>query len=234
MQDTEFIVLPVDPRRALVLFDDCVAPTGEYDAVYRDVRGEVLPLGAQGLLDDREGLNDRLKAILAAEGQMLQHQRQHPPIVPHKLSPHDRLVPATVLRVTSFRLGHEIVEGGFFDTGEEHMADGAVGCLHDGFRDPIQQLDLPDDSLDILEEGLLEMLLCLRINAPNHLQRHPDSIVRHFHGADMDKTGQQRISYWGRMRAHPTRILIVGPALEELQDFEGDVCEGLRWQRQHP
>jgi hypothetical protein len=34
------------------------------------------------------------------------------------------------------------------------------------------------------------------------------------------------------MRPHPTCILIVRPALEELQDFEGDVREGLRWQPQ--
>jgi hypothetical protein len=35
--------------------------------------------------------------------------------------------------------------------------------------------------------------LRLCVNAPNHLQRHPDGTVRHFHGANRDKSGQQRI-----------------------------------------
>jgi hypothetical protein len=45
----------------------------------------------------------------------------------------------------------------------------------------------------------------------------------------MDKAGQQRIPDWSRMCPHPTRILILRTAFEELQDFEGDVREGLRW-----
>jgi len=48
----------------------------------------------------------------------------------------------------------------------------------------------------------------------------------------MDKAGQQGIPDWDKMRVHPTRILVVREALEELQDFEEDVREGLRWQRQ--
>ena len=53
---------------------------------------------------------------------MLQDQRQHAPIVPHKLLPHDRLIPDTVLGVTGFGLGHEIVEGGFLAP-QEGMCD---------------------------------------------------------------------------------------------------------------
>jgi hypothetical protein len=62
---------------------------------------QVGPLGAQRLLDDRQGLNDWLKAILTAKGEMLEDEWQHAPIVPHKLLPHDRLIPDTVVGVTS-------------------------------------------------------------------------------------------------------------------------------------
>jgi hypothetical protein len=111
--------------------------------------------------------------------------------VSHKLLPHDRLVPAAVLRVVGFGLSHEIVEGGFFDARKEHIADGAVWSLHHCLSDPVQQLHFAGDPLAILEQRLFQVLLCLRLNAPNHLECHPDGIVRHFHGADMDKAGQQ-------------------------------------------
>src|SRR5207245_7735618 len=35
LEDTEFIILPVDPDLALVLFEDDVPPTGYHDAVER-------------------------------------------------------------------------------------------------------------------------------------------------------------------------------------------------------
>jgi hypothetical protein len=110
--------------------------------------------------------------------------------VPHTLLPHDRLIPAAVLRVAGCGLGHQIVDGGFVDARNEHMAERAVWRRHHGLSDPVPPLHLAGDPRDSLEQRLLQGRLWLRINAPNHLECHPDGIVRHFPGADRDNAGQ--------------------------------------------
>ena len=69
------------------------------------------------------------------------------------------------------------------------IADRTVWRFYDGFRNPIEELYLARDPLDILEERFLQMLLRLRVNAPNHFQRHLDRVIRDFHGAHMHKAG---------------------------------------------
>ena len=118
LKDTELIVLPVNPDVALVLFEHSVMPAWKHDAVERHLLGEVLSFGPQGLLDDGKGFDDRLKAILAPKGQMLEDPRQHLPIVVDVLLPHDIVIPDAVLGSTGLRFGHELPKGLFLHLGK--------------------------------------------------------------------------------------------------------------------
>ena len=190
MEHTELVVLSVDPDRAVGVVEDGVPPAGEHDAVNRHLFGEVVPPGAEGLLDHGQHLNDGLKAILTPKGQMLQHEREHLPVVVHELLPHDVLVPDTVLGTTRFGLCSEIPKRLFLDLREEHRADRAVRLLHDGPGHPIQQLHLPRDALDVAQQFFLEVFLRLGIDPPNDLQRHADHIVDYLHRAQVYKACQ--------------------------------------------
>ena len=112
------------------------------------------------------------------------------PIVVHELLPHDVLVPDPVLRPAGFRLCREIPKRLFLDLGEEDRTDRAVRLLHHGFSDPIEELHLPRDALNIAQEFLLEVFLRLGIDPSNDLQRHADGIVEHLHGAQVHKARQ--------------------------------------------
>jgi hypothetical protein len=120
---------------------------------------------------------------------MFQDSRQHLSIMVDRLLAHHVLVPAPIVGVAGFALSYQIVEGGFFDTREEPIADRTIWRFHDGFRNPIEELYLARDPLDIPEERFLQRLLRLRVNAPNHFQRHPDRVIRDFHGAHVHKAG---------------------------------------------
>ena len=105
LEDAEFIVLSVDPDRRHPATSSTVSrQLGQHHAVERHLVGQIVRLCPQGLLDHRQGLNDRLKAILAPEGQVLQHPGQHLPIVMDVLLPHDILIPDAVLGPTGLRL----------------------------------------------------------------------------------------------------------------------------------
>jgi hypothetical protein len=151
LEDTELIILAVDLDRVVVLFDHRIAPTGEYDTVERHLLREVLPLRPQRLLDGGEGLNDWLKAILAPEGQMLQHPGQHLPLVMDVFLAHDILIPDAVLGPTGLRFRREIPKGLFLDLRKERRADRAVRLLDHRLGDPVQQLHFPRHTLDVLE-----------------------------------------------------------------------------------
>ena len=172
-----------------MLFEDRLAPTGQDDAVDRGIRGEVGGLRAHILLDDGQGFDDRLKAILAPKGEMLEDPGQHLPVVVDILLAHDRLIPDAVLGPTGLGFRREIPKGLFLDLREEHGPNRAVGLFHHRLRDPVEQLDFPGHPLDILEQCLLEVLLGLGLDAPNHVQGHTDRVIDHVHGMDVHKAG---------------------------------------------
>ena len=70
LQAAQFIARPVNACRPVCgRFDDGLTPTGEHDPLDGHLCGKVLVFRGQILLDDREGFNDGLKAVVAAEGQ---------------------------------------------------------------------------------------------------------------------------------------------------------------------
>jgi len=168
-----------------MLFEDGVTPTGYHDTIERDLflLREVRPLGTKVLFHYREGLNDRLKAILAPKGQMFEDEGQHLPIVVAVLLPHDIVVPDAVLGPTGFGLRRQITERLLLHPGKQDVPDRPFGLVYHRFRHSKQQLDLPGDPFDVPAQFLLEMFVGLGVDPADNLQHHADHVVNDVHRA---------------------------------------------------
>jgi hypothetical protein len=228
LQHAQFVVAPVHPHRPVwVRFEHGVPPAGQHDSCDRDLLGEVLVFRPQIPLDYGQRLDDWLKAVLTAKHQVLQDRGEDLPIVVDVLLPHDVLIPDAILRPTPFGLGDLLPKGGFGDPGKEGLTDGPIGFLHDRLSHSEQQLHLPCHPLDIPQQLLMEVFFSLRRNAPDDLQQPADNVVGHFHGAGTNRAGYQGVADRVRMRPHLAGMLMLGPLLQDLEEFQGHVGAGI-------
>jgi hypothetical protein len=100
---------------------------------------------------------------------------------------HNRLIPDTVLGATGLGLCSKIPKSLFLDLREEYRPNRAIGLLDHRFRDAVEELHFPGNAFDILEQRLLEVLLGLGIDAPNHVQGHTHRVIDDIHGMDVHK-----------------------------------------------
>jgi hypothetical protein len=124
-------------------------------------------------------------------------------------------------------LGHQVPEGLLLHLGEDDLTHDAIRVLHHCLGDLRQDLHLALDPLKIGEQLAVDLLLRTGVQAVNEVDGHPRGVVGHFHGAHMEKAGQQGIADPFGVLTHFAGLLVGGAPLEHLQHLPGNPHEWL-------
>src|ERR671914_1292220 len=131
----------MDLHRSVLVLDHGRLPTAWHHAFQGDLFREIFMLRVEVTFDDRECINDRLKAIAATKSEVLQEDRQHPAIMARVLVVHEVLIDQAVLRSTRLELSEQTPKDLFLDLRKDHLSHCTFWFFHDGLRYPKQDLE---------------------------------------------------------------------------------------------